>query len=304
MATGYSRQSSGVIINGGTIQASHFNNEFNAILDFVNATTGHSHDGTAGGGAPISLTSSVTGTLPVANGGTGGATAAAARTALGLAIGTDVQAYDAELAALAGLTSAADKGIMFTGAGTAAVYTLTAAGLALLDDAAASNQRTTLGLGTIATQDSSNVSISGGTITGGSISGITDLAVADGGTGASSAADARTNLSAAALSQPDFFTVTIETPQSKTYPIITKAPVGFTITNVTAKSSAGTCTATTKIDTVALGGTANSVSTTEDPQTHASVNAVAVGADLTVTLASVSSAADVNLTYTITRTLS
>ena len=45
------------------------------------------------------------------------------------------------------------------------------------------------GLGTIATQASSNVSI-----TGGSITGITDLAVADGGTGASDASGARTNL--------------------------------------------------------------------------------------------------------------
>ena len=89
-----------------------------------------------------------------------------ARTNLGLAIGTNVQAYDAELAAIAGLTSAAGKGIEFTGSGTAAVFDLTTAGKALLDDADATTQRTTLGLGTIATQNANNVALTGGTITG------------------------------------------------------------------------------------------------------------------------------------------
>jgi hypothetical protein len=179
------------------------------------------------------------------------ADASALRTAAGTVIGTDVQAFDTELSALAGLVSAANKLPYFTGSGTASLADFTAAGRALVDDADASAQRTTLGLGTaaivdtgtgaanvptitqadaryqpldsdltaiaalsttafgrsllaaadaaalrtlaalgtIATQDANNVSISGGAITG-----ITDLAVADGGTGASTAAAARTNL--------------------------------------------------------------------------------------------------------------
>lgn len=78
--------------------------------------------------------------------------------------------------------SATDKvlGRSTSGSGDVEEIACTAAGRALIDDADASAQRTTLGLGTIATQAANSVSI-----TGGSITGITDLVVADGGTGVS-----------------------------------------------------------------------------------------------------------------------
>lgn len=90
-------------------------------------------------------------TAPTATGGTN--TTQIATTAFVVA---GFQPLDAELTAIAGLTSAADKGIQFTGSGTAGTYDLTPAGKALLDDADATAQRTTLGLGTAATAASTD----------------------------------------------------------------------------------------------------------------------------------------------------
>jgi hypothetical protein len=62
------------------------------------------------------------------------------------------QTSDAGLTSIAGLTTAADKMLYTTAADTYAVTALTTAGRALLDDADAAAQRTTLGLGSLATQ--------------------------------------------------------------------------------------------------------------------------------------------------------
>ena len=78
------------------------------------------------------------GDLPIAAGGTGASTASAARTNLGLAIGSDVQAYDAQLADVAGL--AVTDGGFIVGDGSNFVLETGA------------TARTSLGLGTAATQ--------------------------------------------------------------------------------------------------------------------------------------------------------
>jgi hypothetical protein len=136
------------------------------------------------------LTSAEIGTItftnpvPIASGGTNATSASAARTSLGLAIGTDVQAYNAGLQDISGLAKTDGNFIVGDGSNWVAESGATV--------------RTSLGLGSMAVQNSNAVSISAGTatltsmttnsatITGGTITGITDLAVADGGTGSSS----------------------------------------------------------------------------------------------------------------------
>ena len=69
---GYVRQSAASIVNGTAITAAPLNAEFNQILAAFNATSGHGHTGNAGDGTKIALATSVSGFLPLANGGVAG----------------------------------------------------------------------------------------------------------------------------------------------------------------------------------------------------------------------------------------
>ena len=53
MGATYTRQSSGTIVDGSTIEAAHFNNEFDQLLAAFAVSTGHTHDGTTAEGGPV-----------------------------------------------------------------------------------------------------------------------------------------------------------------------------------------------------------------------------------------------------------
>jgi len=69
MGTGYTRQSDTEIIDGEVADASDFNNEFEALEDAFDGTSGHSHDGTTGEGPIITVPGGGTGVATLTDGG-------------------------------------------------------------------------------------------------------------------------------------------------------------------------------------------------------------------------------------------
>lgn len=86
--------------------------------------------------------------------------------------------------------------------------------------------------------------------------------------------------------QTDFFSSFIETGADKDYYFAINAPFEMTILSITTRAfGGGTGTLTGDINGTPLGGTANSVSSSEQTQNHASDNVLPAGGDFKVTLA-------------------
>ena len=125
----YSRPAGTTAISGATIESAKFNELMADIANDLNVAR------------------------PVVAGGTGAGTPEIARTNLGVAIGTDVQGFDAGLASIAGLTVAADQGIYATGADTYATFALGSLSRTLLANTTEAGFRSTLGVAVVIDED-------------------------------------------------------------------------------------------------------------------------------------------------------
>lgn len=103
--------------------------------------------------------------------------------------------------------------------------------------------------------------------------------------------------------QTDFISGIMPIALDGDYRLIVNLPYAATITSTTTRCVSGTATATFKINTTALGGTANSVSSTENEQPHSSANSAAAGDDIVLTISSASTCVGLSFTIEFTRTL-
>jgi hypothetical protein len=235
MASGYVRQATANIQPNLEINAEDFNAEFDAIADAFDNTLGHDHSGSdTGTGAKIVLTTAVTGSLPVANGGTGDITL----TDHGLMVG---QATDPVVAIAAGtlnqllisggpsadplwsdninITGTAVLTGMITAGNVTTAGTVHATGN-ITSDAVLTGANIVTGgsltatgsviagnISTAGTVAATGAITSGATLTGAAVvATTTPIAITSGGTGASTAAGAFANIAvtASAITQPGY----------------------------------------------------------------------------------------------------
>gem|GEM_PF-2082045 len=117
-------------LNTGTVASARVSGNYTGITGVGTITAG-TWNGTA---------------IPVSHGGTGATSASAARTNLGLAIGTNVQAFSGALSSISGLTTASDQMIYTTGSDTYATTDLTAFSRQFLSSGDLSEALSNLGL--------------------------------------------------------------------------------------------------------------------------------------------------------------
>lgn len=93
----------------------------------------------------------------------------------------------------------------------------------------------------------------------------------------------------------------IEEPENKEYKLIINAPFAAEILSVTTECASGSCTLTTKINGVALGGDENAATTTQEEQEHETANEIAVGDTLSVTVTDNLNCQDLSITIKFLR---
>ena len=109
--------------------------------------------------AGVDLAAEVTGALPVANGGTASTSAADARTALGVAIGSNVQAFDADLTALSSCQTGGAAALALLTAGEIGTLDGMPRGNLIYGNASAATARLTPGSdGQVLTSDGTDIS--------------------------------------------------------------------------------------------------------------------------------------------------